>query len=183
MNVELLVFILIFIVIAGYIGYSSLLIIRKQSAEITELKKLLSTAQFDLNNLAARAMKAERTRHELVLAARYALEAGGEHVSNYDQLRGEHIQRVGHALPYMLSGCRDWGHPDPSYTEDEIKQVNIMARTFGFELPPKIEPEAAVKAMLELAIVLFNPKITIPLETLQIRYPARAVTDAIEEPI
>ncbi len=115
-------------------------------------------------------VEAERTRHEFIEEIRYVIEAGGDHVIGNDPLRGEHLRTVGHVLPYLLSGRRHWSGPElQGVTDSAVLSAKQLAAEYGFSLPD--DPEGAVKAMLDLALVLFNPALSSPLERLRNHHP------------
>jgi len=130
--------------------------------------------------LERRAIEAERTRHEFIEELRYVIEAGGDHVIGNDPLRGEHLRTLGHVLPYLLSGRRHWNDPElPGIADSAVLRGKQLAAEYGFTLPD--DPVDAVKAMLDLALALFNPALSLPLKGLRNRHPL-AQSDAREHP-
>jgi hypothetical protein len=116
--------------------------------------------------LKQRVTEAERTRHEFIEEVRYVIEAGGDHVGDSDSLRGAHLKALGHVLPYLLSGRRHWNDPEmPQVADPAVVNARQLAAEYGFTLPD--EPVPAVKAMLDLAMALFNPALSLPLEGLR----------------
>ena len=120
--------------------------------------------------LERRVVEAERTRHEFIEEIRYVIEAAGDHVIGNDPLRGEHLRTLGHVLPYLLSGRRHWSGPElPGGADSAVLSAKHLAAEYSFSLPD--DPEGAVKAMLDLALVLFNPARSSPLERLRNHHP------------
>jgi len=128
--------------------------------------------------LERRVVEAERTRHEFIEEIRYVIEAGGDYLFRNDRLRGDHLRTVGHVLPYLLSGRRHWIEPElPGVTDSAVLSAKLLAAEYGFSLPD--DPQRAVKAMLDLATVLFNPARLSTLERLRNHHPL-AQSDARE---
>ena len=138
--------------------------------EIARLAADLKDKDEQIADLERRAVEAERTRHDFMEEVRYVIEAGGDHVIGNDPLRGEHLRTLGHVLPYLLSGRRRWNDPElPGIADSSVLRAKQLAAAYGFILPD--DPVDAVKAMLDLALVLFNPALSLPLEGLRNRHP------------
>lgn len=145
----------------------------RHKREISRLTAELSDKNAQIVALEQRAIEAERTRHEFVEEIRYVIEAGGEHVSGNDALRGEHLKVLGHVLPYLLSGRRHWDDPEMRGVADSaVLRAQQLAAEYGFSLPD--DPVHRVKAMFDLAMALFNPALSLPLEGLRNRHPLTA---------
>lgn len=143
---------------------------RRHKAEIDWLTTEVEMRDNAIAALEKQLIEAERTRHDFIEEVRYVIEAGGHHVGGSDSRRGEHLKIVGYILPYLLSGRRHWIDPEmPDIAGPAIESGKQLAAEYGFVLPD--DPECAVKAMLDLALVLFNPAFSLPLERLQNRYP------------
>lgn len=141
--------------------------------EIDRLAATLKDKDEQIAALERRAVEAERTRHEFVEEIRYVIEAGGEHVSGNDALRGEHLKVLGHVLPYLLSGRRHWDDPEmPGVADSAVLRAQQLAAEYGFSLPD--DPVHRVKATFDLAMALFNPALSLPLEGLRNRHPLAA---------
>ena len=146
----------------------------RHKAEINGLAAELRSKDESIAALEKRAIEAERTRHDFIEGVRYVIEAGGYHVGSSDSLRGERLKTLGHVLPYLLSGRRHWIDPEmPKIADSAIASGKQLAAEYGFTLPN--DPEYAVKAMLDLALVLFNPALSLPLEGLRNFYPLERV--------
>lgn len=123
--------------------------------------------------LEARIAVLERTRHDFVEEMRYVLEYGASVVAREDEQRGVALKTLGHVLPYLLSGKRHWS--GPTLTESSasaLSEAHKLAAAHGFTLPS--DPVEAVKAMLALAMMLFTPEQSLPVEGLRVLHPLTA---------
>lgn len=151
---------------------------RRHRLETDRLTAELSRKDEQIAALERRLVEAERTRHELVEEVRYVIEAGGLHVESSDRLRGERLKSIGHVLPYLLSGRRQWHGPElPEIGVSALMSAKQLAAEYGFTLPD--DPVDAVKAMLDLALALFNPVLSLPLQGLQNRHPPASATSRL----
>lgn len=145
---------------------------RTTMASMEQLASELEERDCQITALQERALQAEQTRHEFIEEMRYVIEAGSFQVQRDDPLRSEHLKMVGHVLPYLLSKRRHWGDLDmPEFAESVQTKAKQLAAEYGFALPD--DPVHAVKSMLDLAFVLFNPAMSFPLEGLRNRYPVQ----------
>jgi hypothetical protein len=125
-----------------------------------------------IKDLERRAADAERTRHDLIEQVRYMLEAGADAIGELAPQRGEQLSTLGHVLPYLLSGKRHWSDPSGlGPAEDAQARARQLAEAHGFALPP--DPVDSVKAMLDLAMMLFNPARSFPVEGWRNCYPLK----------
>ncbi|MBA9846793.1 hypothetical protein DEE93_17710 [Ralstonia pickettii] len=123
--------------------------------------------------LEARIEVLERTRHDFVEEMRYVLESGACVLAREDEARRDALKTVGHVLPYLLSGKRHWSEPAHLEAAASARsEAQKLAEVHGFVLPT--DPEEAVKAMLALAMMLFTPEQSLPVEGLRVLYPAKA---------
>lgn len=139
--------------------------------EIASLAAQLKDKDTLIAALERRVLEAERSRHEIVEEVRYLIEAAADQCLRCDP-HAEHLRTLGHVLPYLLSGKRHWNDSARMValsTADAVHDAKQLAAEFGFTLPD--EPVDAVKAMLDLALVLVNPALSLPLEGLRHRYP------------
>lgn len=78
-----------------------------------------------------------------------------------------------HVLPYLLSGRRHWDGPEMQGGADSaVLRAQQLAAEYGFSLPD--DPVHRVKAMFDLAMALFNPALSLPLEGLRNHHPLAA---------
>lgn len=146
---------------------------RRHKLEIDRLATELKSREEHIAVLDRRVIEAKRTRHEFIEEVRYVIEAGADHVSDTDSLRGERLKTLGHVLPYLLSGRRHWDDPEmPEIAGSAVLEARQLAAEFGFSLPD--DPVHAVKAMFDLAMALFNPSLSLALKGLQCRHPLAA---------
>ena len=146
---------------------------RRHKLEIDRLTAELRKRDDEIAILERDVIESERTRHELIEEVRYVIEAGADHVSDSDALRGERLKTLGHVLPYLLSGRRHWDDPEmPEIAGSAVLEARHLAAEFGFSLPD--DPVHAVKAMFDLAMALFNPSLSLALKGLQYRHPLAA---------
>ncbi len=132
----------------------------KHLADVKQLRAELAERDQRINDLVARAVKAERDAHRLVEQMRYVLEVAGYAGRATD---AETIGGIGHVLPYVLSGRRHWDDPAiPDMAAEHISTARQIAATHGFELPD--DPAMAVASLLDVAAMLFNPDRTFPVE-------------------
>lgn len=123
--------------------------------------------------LEARIAKLERTRHDLVEGMRYVIESGAVAMEREDGQRAGELKTLGHVLPYLLSGQRRWSEPAiPESAACALSEAQALAEAHGFVLPS--DPVEAVKAMLSLAMMLFTPEQSLPVEGLQVLHPLKA---------
>lgn len=143
---------------------------RRHQQEIDNLASDLRRKCEQLEAMEQRVVEAERSRHEIMEMVRSVIEEGGNVVSSNDALRGENLRTIGHVLPYLLSGRRHWnGLEMPELADSASLNAKQLAAEYGFSLPG--DPVDAVKAILNLALVLFNPALSLPLEGLKNLHP------------
>lgn len=141
---------------------------RRHRLEMEELGGKLRASEWRVTDLEQRLSQVERSRHEFVEQMRYVLEAGGEALEEVDTLRGENLKRLGHVLPYLLTGRRHWDEAGVEDAGRVVLEARKLAAQQGFALPA--EPASGVLAMLDVAITLFNPSRSDPVERLKDRY-------------
>lgn len=143
---------------------------QRHKLEIDRLAAELMGRDEQIAALEQRVAEVERTRHELIEEVRYVIQASGEHVGSSDSLRGEHLETLGHVLPYVLSRRRHWTDPNmPEVADSAVLNAKQLVAKYGFALPD--DPVLAVKAMLDLATAILNPVRSVLLRGLQNLYP------------
>lgn len=113
----------------------------------------------------------EQSQHEIVEKCRYVLEAGAVVLELSDGHRAKELKVLAHHLPYLLNGRRHWNDlTDFAGAGAAWSEAKGLAEIYGgFTLPE--DPIEAVKAMLDLASMLFMPAWSVPVEALQKRFP------------
>ncbi len=133
---------------------------RRHKLESDRLAAELKNRDEQIYALERRVAETERVRHELIEEVRYLIEAGADHVGCTDSLRGEDLKTIGHVLPYLLSGRRCWDGPAlQELAASEDLRARQLAADYGFRLPD--DPVSAVKSMLDLAMALFKPSLSV----------------------
>lgn len=146
---------------------------RRHRIEMERLAAEVQERDVKIAQLEARSAALEKSRHDLVEEMRYVIESGAEAVAQADVHRANQLKALGHVLPYILSGRRHWDEPGEfASAQYALEEAGKLAETSGFTLPT--DPVEAVKAMLDLAFMLFTPSYSLPVEGLRIRYPLRA---------
>jgi len=146
---------------------------RRDRLDTDKLASQVQDQQEVIAGLEARIAMLERTRHDFVEEMRYVLESGALAVAREDEQRGDALKTLGHVLPYLLSGKRHWSDPAiPESAARALSEAQKLAEAHGFVLPS--EPVDAVRAMLCLAMMLFTPEQSLPVDGLRVLHPLKA---------
>jgi hypothetical protein len=130
--------------------------VRSLTAELTAKDSRIASLEQEVSEL-------RRERHQLVEWAGYAISSGGDHVSHTEAERGDHLRELGRSLPYLLSGRRNWyGTDDPHLAQRQLDCIQQLYTKYDLRLPD--DPVARVHSMFCLAMSIFNPTHSIPVE-------------------
>ena len=145
---------------------------RRHRTDTDRLASQVQGRDVVIADLEERIATLERTRHDFVEEMRYVLESGALAIARLDEQRGNALKTVGHVLPYLLSGKRHWcASVPPELAASALSEARKLAEAHGFALPS--DPVEAVKAMLSLAMMLFTPEKSMPVEGLRVLHPLK----------
>lgn len=137
----------------------------RSGEEASDREVQISALQAELNQVL-------RTRHNLVLGVRSVIEAAGTG-REVDRDSRMQLRSIGQALPYVLSGRRDWEieRTDTDEVQRYRGRVGAHCNKHGFALPA--DSVEATNALLSLAAYLLQPNFVVPIEGLRSRYPVK----------
>jgi len=143
---------------------------RRHKYQLEKLNSVLEDNEREIIELSRQLASVERSRHEFVELTRYVIESGAMALGDTGDDRASDLSKLGHVLPYVLSGKRSWDGPvmQPQ-SRSPRDRADELAKKYHFTLPG--DPIEATKALLMLAMVLFTPGASVPLHTLQRRFP------------
>lgn len=142
--------------------------IAQHDAEVGRLTAALRDRELRIAAMEQHLSELERTRHDLVEWSGYVITSAADPVRDSDAMCSEQLRAIGQALPYLLTGRRTWDGPEmQNAAEAAISRVQQLAVDFGLSMPD--DPVRRVHAMLCLAMVLFNPVHSVPIDSYRLR--------------